>query len=237
MTNKYVSFISDADFEACVCSMLEKAENGRRKSVTQTDRNVIDPFAAIFSMTAFDLSPKNWLVNEMNRQADKTLTNALGDFHQSMLGHVLGWKSLPVGNQVDLVSDDRKIVAEIKNKHNTVTGKNLISLYNSLENIVDDKTSIYKGYTAYYVTILAGSPERVNKPFTPSDSSKGKQVAAKEHIRIVDGNTFYEIVTGKENALKEIFDALPKVISNITKKSIDDKFAYAQTLFNKAFIS
>lgn len=38
-----------------------------------------------------------------------------------------------IGNVIDLVSEDKKIVAEIKNKYNTVSGGNLSGVYNALD--------------------------------------------------------------------------------------------------------
>jgi hypothetical protein len=50
---------------------------------------------------------------ERRRQAQKTLQNALGRFHQQVLSKVDGWK-IPENNFIDLVAGDRAIVAEVK---------------------------------------------------------------------------------------------------------------------------
>ena len=45
------------------------------------------------------------------------------------LGSVPGWSKLEVGGIVDLVKDDKTIIAEIKNKYNTVSGGKLKDHY------------------------------------------------------------------------------------------------------------
>ncbi len=63
-----------------------------------------------------------WYKNETARQAQKTLQNHLGDFHQRILGSVKGWTDMHTGGVIDLISHDTKIIAEVKNKYNTVSG-------------------------------------------------------------------------------------------------------------------
>ncbi len=235
MTNNYVSFISDSAFENCVAAILARASAGRSKAINEMGRNVLDPFTALFAMVSFEIDSDEWVKSEQYRQSEKSLTNAIGDFHQSMLGQVKDWQSLPTGGQIDLVSTKHKIVAEIKNRYSTVTGGSLFSLYSGLNNIIEDKTSLYKGYTAYYVTLLAKSPVRFNKPFTPSDKSKGKQVAPNDKVRIIDGSSFYELVTGRPNAIQEVFQALPKVVEKVSSKKLNKEYDFALNLFNQAF--
>lgn len=45
-------------------------------------------------------------INETTRQAQKTLQNHIGDFHQNILGSVDGWINLKVGSIIDLISED-----------------------------------------------------------------------------------------------------------------------------------
>lgn len=175
-------------------------------------RNVIDPFAALFEMSGFEIDYKTWLKSETTRQAQKTLQNHIGDFHQNILGYSKGWKNKEVGNIIDILSEEKKIIAEIKNKYNTISGGKLADLYYSLDKQISPKTSIYKGYTAYYVAIIPKKGERYDKPFTPSDKEKGEKCPINEHIREIDGASFYSLVTGYENALEDLFDVLPQVI-------------------------
>lgn len=96
------------------------------------------------------------------------------------------------------MSEENKIIAEIKNKYNTVSGGKLSDLYHTLDKLVMPKTSIYKGYTAYYVTIIPKSKTRHNKPFTPPDKATGERCPENERIRVIDGASFYDLVTGEK---------------------------------------
>jgi hypothetical protein len=235
MTDQLVSFISNDRFEDCVKFLLAKAQEGQNKALKRPDRNVIDPFAALFSMAAFDLSPDEWSENERLRQAGKSLENAIGDFHQKLLGSIGGWESLPTGGQVDVICRSRKIIAEVKNKHNTVKGSDKVEIYKKLDRLVNDKGQEFKGFTSYYVVIIPKQSNRFNNEFTPSASKRGTRVAPINNVREVDGGTFYEIVTGRENALREIFNAIPIVIKNLNGNNLEDKYTHSLTLFNKAF--
>ena len=199
-------------------------------------KNVIDPFAALFEMSGFEIDYDTWLKSETTRQAQKTLQNHIGDFHQNILGYSKGWTNMKVGNVIDLVSENNKAIAEIKNKYNTISGGKLSDLYYSLDKLVSPKSSIYKGYTAYYVAVIPKKGERFNKPFTPSDKDKGEKCPVNEHIREIDGASFYSLVTGSESALEDLFDVLPEVIMVCSegKYQIKDK-KKLKGFFNSAY--
>ena len=231
-----LKWISDENLKEEVCTLLTEAKKANLKTKQKFGKNVIDPFAAMFEMSGFELDFEAWVKNETVRQAQKTLQNHIGNFHQNILGHCSGWVNKETGNVIDLASDKRKIIAEIKNKYNTISGGKLSDLYYSLDNLVSPKTSIYKGYTAYYVAIIPKKPKRFNKPFTPSDKEKGEKCPSNDNIREIDGASFYQLVTESENALKELYDVLPSVImdcSNWKLKTKDvDKL---MEFFNSAF--
>ncbi len=212
-----LKWISDADLKKEVNHLLSIAQDAKNAASNDFSKNVIDPFAALFEMYGFDIDYDTWLKSETTRQAQKTLQNHIGDFHQNILGYSKSWTNKGVGNIIDLLSDENKIIAEIKNKYNTISGGKLSDLYYSLDKQISPKSSIYKGYTAYYVAIVPKKAERYNKAFTPSDKEKGEKCPLNEHIREIDGASFYSLVTGSENALEELFDVLPKVIKDCSE--------------------
>ena len=195
-----------------VTQLLSIAKEAQKTAVNEFGKNVIDPFAAIFEMSGFEIDYNTWLKSETTRQAQKTLQNHIGDFHQNILGYSEDWTNKRVGSIIDLLSEKHKVIAEIKNKYNTISGGKLSDLYYSLDKQISPKSSIYKGYTAYYVAIVTNKGKRFNKTFTPSDKDKGEKCPLNEHIREIDGASFYSLVTGYENALEELFDVLPEVI-------------------------
>lgn len=211
----YLEYLDDAVVKRLVKDVLDI---GRAKKIEVEDefhKNVIDPFAALFDSAVSEVGHEAWKNAEMVRQCQKTLTNHIGTLHQKILGSVTGWQDLGVGSVVDLVCNNKKIIAEVKNKFNTVSGGKLAEQYYALERLIEPKTSQYKGYTAYFVNIIPKKPVRSDIPFEPSDKDKGIRCSRKESIRIIDGASFYALVTGREFALQELYDALPIVIADI----------------------
>lgn len=238
----YLTWITDDDLKACVAEVLTKGIAGISQAEKSFYRNGVDPFSAVFDAACQGITLEQWLSFERKRQAQKTLQNALGNFHQKLLSHVKGWE-IPALGYVDLVSEKSKVVAEVKNKHNTVKKSDLKAVYDELQAAVLHKTSKYNGYTAYYVTVVPSSTKRFTKEFTPSNNETKTVRQGNKQILEIDGYSFYALVTGEQDALKQLYQVLPKVIKDVltAQKSPNGKIAalsqeplFAE-LFAKAF--
>jgi hypothetical protein len=185
-------------------------------------------------MSGFKVDETTWLAGEKNRQAQKTLQNHVGTFHQSILGTLADWEDLGTGSVVDVLSTKRKVIAEIKNKHNTVKGSDKVKVYDQMETLVMTKGHQYKDFTAYYVEIIPKSGSRYDKPFTPPDSATGQPRRANPLIHQIDGYSFYALATGVPNALEQLFAALPDVIEACSDYRFADR-NFASAFFHKAF--
>ena len=210
----YLTWITDDDLKACVCEVLTKGLAGIEKSDKSFYRNGVDPFSALFDAACQGITLEQWLNLERKRQAQKTLQNALGNFHQGLLAKVIDWE-IPDLGFVDLVSDKTKIVAEVKNKHNTVKKSDLKDVYDELQAAVLHKTSKYNGFTAYYVTVIPASSKRFVKEFTPSDNETKTVRQGNKQMLEIDGYSFYALVTGEQDALQRLYQALPAVIKEV----------------------
>jgi hypothetical protein len=233
-----LSFITDEELEKAVRHLLTVAKKAKTDVAKDINRNVVDPFSILFQMSGFNINSDTWETGEMSRQAEKTLQNHVGEFHQNILGAASEWNNLGVGQIVDLECPNKKVIAEIKNKHNTVTGGKLAGLYQDLECQVMPKHSKYKDYTAYYVTIIPKNPIRFNEKFTPPNKATGSRCTENDLIRKIDGSSFYAMVTGEVNALSQVFDTLPDVIETICQSTTGYKFddrTFAKSFFNAAF--
>lgn len=216
-----------------VCEdVIKVIKNSRDFKECNLYKNIVDPFSAIFEASYNKISLRDWLKTEEKRQIQKTLQNEIGAFHQKILGSVYGWEALKSGSVVDLISEDKKIIAEIKNKFNTTKGNHKIAIYDDFCSLLN---GAYIGYTAYYVAIL--SRKKVNRPFTPSDNRAKSRRGVNENIREVDGVTFYEMVTGDKDSLYKIYKAIPQIISEILTQdtSCVIKDPLFDDLFKKAF--
>lgn len=220
-----LNWISDENLNAAVSHLLDKARLAKMAAEKKFGKNVIDPFSALFEIAAFELSYEDWKKSEAARQAQKTLQNHVGEFHQRILGSVDGWDNLEVGSEVDLANHGEQIIAEIKNKYNTMKGSDKSGLYHTLDDLTMRKSSKFRGYTSYYVTIIPNRKAKFDKLFTPSDKSKGAKCPPNELIREIDGASFYDLATGGTNSLKELFDVLPSVVSEVS----DGKLSVSKT--------
>ena len=231
-----LSWITDKALDSAVFHLLSKSKEAKSEAEINFGKNVIDPFSALFEMSGFEINYEAWIKSETNRQAQKTLQNHIGDFHQKILGSISGWDNMKTGKEVDLYSESNKIIAEVKNKYNTLSGGKLADLYSSLEKLVMPKSSIYKGFTAYYVAIIPKSSIRYDREFTPSDKSRGEKCASNKLIREIDGSSFYSLATGEDRALENLFNVLPNVIEKCSNgKFVIENPEKLKVFFNLAF--
>jgi len=163
------------------------------------------------------------------------MQNAIGDFHQEVLGSVHGWKNLGVGGGLDVENEEKNIIAEIKNKFNTTKGNHKVEIYDAIKSKL--KMPKYAGYVGYYVEVIPRSKKKYNKPFTPPDNKTKKRRPVKNIIRVIDGVSFYEMATGRKNALQELFEVLPKVLVDkhrykLSKQEIKEYFELFKIAFS-----
>lgn len=234
----FLLFIENVRLFAIVEKVLIAVQKGSVDGEKNLYKNSIDPFSAVFDTLVQGISLNRWLEQEKSRQVQKTLQNAIGTFHQEVLGSVSGWKDLGTGNIVDLINEERKIIAEVKNKHNTTKGNHRTAIYDDIKMLINED---YNGYTGYYVEIIPKNKKKYDVPFTPPDNTEKdkekKNRPINEKIRIIDGESFYKLVTGRPKALEELYKALPKVIGIILDREVaniegEELFEY---LFRKTY--
>lgn len=213
MTEKpYLSWIDDSELENAVTHVYQQLITGlTKKNLKNFTKNQIDPFSLVFEMYSSNISPIEWLHNEVQRQAQKTMTNAIGDFHELVLGACDGWINLPTGHEssVDLMKEDGSIFAELKNKHNTMKGDSklpFLEKYIALANRKPDSTIylvhiIHKGTAQVY-------GNNTGKVWKVNDKSH-------ERVKLIRGVDFYNLVTGHTGALEELYQILPHVLQKV----------------------
>ena len=239
---RYLEWIDNQHLEGCVQYVFDKAILAKKKAETDFDRNVIDPFSLLFEMSGFDIDTvEQWKKLEKIRQAQKSLANHFGLFHQKLLGCIDGWKDLGTGKNIDLLNEEKRIIAEVKNKFNTMKGSDQAGLYDSLYELVMPNASEYKNFTAYYVEIIPkpfqGSADVYDKPFTPPDRTTSSKKPENKLIRKIDGKSFYTLVTGHPDALQDLYFVLPKINQKVGNYNFsDDEQRKINAYFDKAFV-
>ncbi len=213
-----LTFISDENLYRHTQAVIDVIKGSLEASEEEFFKNSVDPFSAVFDATSRGITLTEWKEDEKSRQAQKTLQNAIGEFHQGILGSVHGWEDLEKGNVIDLKNDERQIIAEVKNKHNTTKGNHKKAIYDDL---AGQLASTYQGYTGYYVEVIPQNKKVYDKPFTPSDNETHARRPENESIRVIDGKSFYALATGEVDALKNLYQALPEVINDILGTAFD----------------
>lgn len=200
--------------------------------ISETDlrKNTLDVFSATLESVIKGISFDEWLEQEKKRQIQKTLQNKVGDLHQKILGTLSGVQDLGVGGVVDIVCQEKSLIAEIKNKHNTTKGNHKIAIYDDLKSVLIAKPEIK---TAYYVEILPKNGKKYNKPFAPSDNKTKQNRPSDERIRQIDGQSFYELLTGNPNTLRELYVLLAQVASEVLSEEFNLTLNY-QDYINEA---
>ena len=229
MTKTIFPYVEDEVFKKEVAAVLTKIQKSLAKIDKTVHKNVLDPFSAIFDASGRNLTMEEWLKEEKSRQLQKTLQNAIGYFHQQILGSVTGWHNPGHNGGYDSGNEAKKIIAEIKNKWNTMNSSSEAEAYNKMAKLLDSKK---KDYTGYVVQIIPKTPERYKEKFAPGEKKVRKD------LFLVDGATYYELVTGDKNALRKLYDTLHetiRVMRSISKNNFRLNEKEFNALFNKAY--
>ena len=163
------------------------------KTVEDLLDTVSDPMS-IFVHTVFSgvQNEEEWFKLEKMRRMDKAFTNQIGTFHEKILSSVDGWHK-PTGG-FDLKNEERKIIVEIKNKHNTMNSGSISNTYKECESYYRSN----RDWTIYLAHIIP-KKGRINKPWTPP------RRAANAQIRVIDGASLYDLVMQEEDALRKTY--------------------------------
>lgn len=209
MANKYLSFISDEHLLFCIENLHDSYLKAKANvSKTKFYKNKIDTIKLTFDAKFNDLDEETLIKTEINRQIDKSINNSIGTFHEQILGGIAGFE---MGNLsgFDIKATDDTLFADIKNKHNTMNSSSSESLFQKLAKYADT----YKHAKCYWVQVLAKNS--FNEKWF--GEINGKEYS---HSRVykISGDQFYKLLSGKENALFELYQVLPKAISDYLSK-------------------
>lgn len=208
MKNKYVDFISDEHFLYCVVN-LHKAYLKAKKNLTKKSfySNKVDSIKLTFDAKFNNIDEETLIQAEILRQIDKSINNSIGTFHEQILGGIKGFEIGKLSG-FDIKATDDTLFADIKNKHNTMNSSSAEALFQKLARYADD----YKKAKCYWVQILAKG--------SFNEHWKG-EINRKEysHSRVfkISGDQFYALLSGQEDALFQLYKALPNAINDYLK--------------------
>lgn len=184
-------WIDENAFDVAVQNLKNGALDALTNAEKRRRRNVIDPFHTLLLASTFNVEASSNLVGlQQAESAIRGMSGSLGTFHQSILGSVGGWQNHDA--LYDLKHQERKIVAEVKNKWNTMNKANRRQIESDLDTSI---RSLRGNWTAYLVLVIPRKPDRY-------------KTAISNRVFETDGASFYHLATGFPNAIHDLFDAL-----------------------------
>lgn len=202
----YLKFMEDEKLIAAVAALCKAYEKGySAKTLKDLNKNVFDPFKFQFDTILLNAGDnKKTLKNEICRQSDKSISNAVGLFHQQLIGAIDGFCETP-DMPCDVKKCDDTIFVEVKNKHNTMNIRSAAGVYEELEGIAKGR----QGAMCYLVEIIGKkSVDEVWK------LTVNKKTMLHPKIHKISVDKFYALATGCPDAFKQLCGILPKVISD-----------------------
>lgn len=210
MANKYVDFISNEHLLTCIDNLHNsylKAKNNISKGTFY--KNKVDTIKLTFDSKFNGINEEDLIQSEILRQIDKSINNSIGTFHEQVLGGIEGYEVGKLSG-FDIKANDDTLFADIKNKHNTMNSSSAEALFQKLARYADT----YKKANCYWVQILAKN--------SFNEHWKG-EINGKEytHSRVfrISGDKFYALLSGKEDALYQLYKALPVAVDDYMASS------------------
>jgi hypothetical protein len=208
MKKKYVDFISDEHLLACIANLHKsylEAKNDISKKKFYS--NKIDTIKLTFDTQFNDLDEETLIEAEILRQIDKSINNAIGTFHEEVLGGIVGFEKGNLSGY-DIKAQDNSLFADIKNKHNTMNSSAAESLFQKLQRYANQ----YPNAKCYWVQILATSS--FNEKWEASLNG-----TSYKHDRVykISGDQFYKLLSKQDDAFFQLYKSLPKAIADFLK--------------------
>ena len=211
-----LSFVSDEDFDSAIKTLVDRILKADRDAMPNLVRNVRDPIPLLVEACIFGHDIATLNKNDEERSLASGVASAVGGFHQSLLGSMPGWSVIEKG--LDVRHDDRRIVAEIKNKHNTM---NSSARYRTVEK-VEDFVSRQSGggrWVGYVVTVVPKKPGlppvEIGRPPTK--------------VYQIEGVQFYALASGVEDALEQVYEQIPERIASYLEELDPSVFSDSPT--------
>lgn len=219
MRSYNLGFISDEDIFKHVIDTVSKYRFSI--DLKTFNKNLIDPIKLTFDAQVYGKPMKVMVEHEVLRQIDKSNTNCIGDFHQSIFNYFGNDWEIPKSGY-DLINKKKHIYVELKNKHNTMNSSSAQKTYMRMQNTIlkDDEA------TCLLVEVIAKQSQNINWNMSLDGCS-----VSNKRIRRVSIDQFYEMVTGEKTAFKKLCEQLPSIITDAVNHI--DKHVIKNTVFSE----
>ena len=175
--------------------------------------NLIDPIKLTFDAKVYGKTIQEIIDSEIVRQLDKSNSNVLGYFQQNFFKYIYHKdtkksKWIVPDEGFDIENDEERIYVEMKTKHNTMNSKSSSATYIMMQDkLLQDEKAV-----CMLVEVIAKNSQNIAWSVTVN-----KKKMSNDRIRRVSIDKFYEIVTGEQDAFKQLVEVLPNVIDDVLK--------------------
>lgn len=206
-----LSFISDENLYKHVKKLLLKcSEAFQPMDLTKFNNNLIDPIKLLFDQKVYKKPFDDIIKLEIQRQRDKTISNAIGMFHQELFQYIENCEVPSKGFDVIYTNPNpntnQKIYVELKNKHNTMNSSSGPYTYMKMRSHIKE----YPNDLCCLVEIIAKTSQNI-----PWQFSHNKKIFKDEKIRRISIDQFYAIITKDSDSFFKLCQTLSKVIDGI----------------------
>lgn len=210
MTSPIFDWIEESTFERIV-------DNCFRTTIQKIDKDQAaiktEPTLVIALSSLLDLPVETVMETQKTYGLVKTLQNAIGAFHQAVLGSAAGWEdSGSSGGVFDIYStqpvplaQDRMVVAEVKMRYNTIKASDECIIFDKLKDASSSRGGAKK-CVSYLVQIVPKNETPYDKPWRVSGRVEI------ENVRCIDGRSAYHMITGSAAAFDDVMLALPSYL-------------------------
>lgn len=207
-----LGFISDTDLLNHVKATVQKYRF--TIDLQKFNKNIVDPIKLTFDSKIYQKDISYIIDSEIIRQIDKSNTNHIGYFHQNIFRYMgKGWEVPTAG--YDVIHPEKSYFAEIKNKHNTMNAASAQKTYMKMQGTILKNDAA----TCFLVEVISKNSQNINWTV----SIDGNQMSHK-NIRRISMDKFYELVTGHQTAFRDLYQILPKVITDVVKDMPRESF-------------
>jgi hypothetical protein len=206
MENKYVNFISDEHLLKCVAN-LHKAYLKAKNNVSKKSfySNKVDTIKLTFDSKFNDIDEESLIQSEILRQIDKSINKSIGTFHEQILGGIEGYE-VGVLSGYDVKATDDSLFADI------VLDELPYKYEEFAFNKLAEKAKFSKNSMCYLV--ILNSENSFYEKFTVT---KSESTISHKKVFKISGDKFYSLLSGRENALFELYESIPVVIDDYLK--------------------
>ncbi len=215
-----LSFISDDDFDTAVAELVERVAAARTRSEQRRQNSVRDPFFYVAAACVLGLPAANLGSLSTSQTLAQATSMAIGTLHQRIINSMPGWQD--PNASVDAVNERRRLVAEIKNAHNTMNTSDKNANIRKLEDYLKFRRWNATG-KAYLVMVLPRRPLR-------------EESHLQNGVYAIDGRSFYALASNVPDALEQVFEQLPaRIMKHLPQSAVEQVDPDALDLCNALF--